>query len=202
MKKKLGNAVLILFYIVMLMYLLITGVSDLTNKKDLHTVNLAGAFEILEIEHSINGLIPVGTDHYYIGIEEASYDAYIIKASKKWLGNHFDSNHMAKDAGGIRVTALAVKVSDYEISRELNSRATQVEALMEGLHYPLGTGYCLNMGYKAEAIAKLIVFVLCIILTITGIYLVKNKGAAKSLFAKCWVAVIFITIILLLKCII
>lgn len=196
MKKKLGNAVAILFFVGMLIYLLITAVLDLTNKKDLHTINLAGAFEVLEIEHSINGLIPVGTDHYYIGIEEESYDAYIIKASPKWFEKHFDSNHMAKEAGGIRITALADKVSDYKISRELHSRAVQ----MEGLNYPLGTAYCLNMGYKTEAVLKLIVVVLCVALTITGIYFVKNKGVVSSLFGKCWLVALIITLVLLLRC--
>ncbi len=198
MKKKLGNAVAILFFVGMLIYLLITAVLDLTNKKDLHTINPAGAFEVLEIEHSINGLIPVGTDHYYIGIEEESYDAYIIKASKKWFEKHFDSNHMAKEAGGIQITALAEKVSDYKISRELHSRAVSIE----GLNYPLGTAYCLNMGYKTEAVLKLIVVVLCVALTITGIYFVKNRGVVSPLFGKCWLVALIITLVLLLRCLI
>lgn len=198
MKKKLGNAFLILLFVGVLMYFLITAVMDLTNKKDLHTMNLAGAFELLEVEHSINGLIPVGTDYYYIGIEEASYDAYIIKASKKWLEKNFDSNHMAKEAGGIRITALAGKVSDYKISRELYSRVVS----MEELNYPLGTEYCLNMGYMTDAMIKLMVVVLCVILVITGIYFVKNKGEVKSLFAKCWLVGMIITILLMLRCII
>lgn len=202
MKKKLGNAAALLFFVGILIYLLITAVSDLTNKKDLHTINLAGAFEVLEIEHSINGLIPVGTDYYYIGIEEESYDAYIIKASPKWLEKHFDSNHMAKEAGGIRITALADKVSDYKISRELHSRAVQIEELMEGLNYPLGTAYCLNMGYKTGAVLKLIVVVLCVALTITGIYFVKNKSLVSSLFGKCWLVALIITLILMMKCVI
>ena len=74
MKKKIGNVFLILLGIVMLLYLLITAVLDLTNKEDLHTVHVDGAFAILELEHSINGLIPIGTDHYYIGIEEDTMD--------------------------------------------------------------------------------------------------------------------------------
>ena len=196
MKDKLRKVLSILFLVGMLMYLLITAVLDLTNKKDLHTINLAGAFEILRVEHSINGLIPIGTDYYYIGIEEESYDAYIIKASKKWLGNNFDSNHMAKDANGIWITALAGKVSDYKISRELYSRTAE----LEGLKYPLGTEYCLYAGYKSTAIIKLIVFVLCIILTITGIYFVRNKGQVKPIFVKCWTVVLIITVVLLIVC--
>lgn len=61
MKEKLGNAFLTLIAIGLLLYLLISAVLDLTNKKDLQTVKLDEAFSLLEIEHSINGLIPIGT---------------------------------------------------------------------------------------------------------------------------------------------
>lgn len=196
MKEKLRNAFALLIIVGLFMYFLITAVLALTNKKDLHTINLAAAVEMLEVEHTINWLIPVGSDHYYVGIEEGSYDAYIIKASKKWLGNHFDSNHMAKDASGVQITALAVKVSDYKISEELSSRAAQ----LEGLNYPLGTDYCLNMGYKAEAIIKLIVVFSCVFLIITEIfYFSKKKGEVKPIFVKCWLAVLLIMVVLLLK---
>lgn len=194
MKKILGNVLAILFFVVMLMYFLITAVSDLTNKKDLHTINLAGAFEILEVEHAINGLIPVGKEYYYIGIEEDTYAAYIIKASKKWLENNFDSDYKAKDAGGFRITALAGKVHGFDISRELQSRAENIGEL----NYPLGTEYCLNMGYKTDAIIKLIVVVLCIILTITFIIFVKPESEEKPLYKKYWIVGLVITLVLML----
>lgn len=194
MKKKLGNVVLVLFFIGILLFLLSTAILDLTNKRDLHTVKIDGASEILELEHSINGLIPIGTDYYYIGFEGESYDAYIIKASKKWLENNFDSNFMAKKSDGIQITALAKKVSDYKTARELYSRATQIE----GVNYPLGTEYCLDMGYKANAITKLIIFSLIIFLAFTGVKFVKNKGEVKPWFVKYWIIVLMVTLVLLL----
>lgn len=196
MKKKLSNAFGILFLVFMFIYFLITPILDLANTKDLYTINLAGAFEILEVEHSINGLIPIGTEYYYIGFEDESYDAYIIKASKKWLENNFDSDYMAKDAGGIRITALAGRVSGNKISGELQSRAAKIEEL----NYPLGTEYCLNMEYKTGAIIKLIVVALCVILTITGIFSSKLSSEENSLFTKCWVVGLVITLVLTIKC--
>lgn len=192
MKKKSRNIFVMLLIVFMLVYFLITAILDLTNKKDLHTINLAGAFEILEVEHSIYGLIPVRKEHYYIGIEEDSNNAYIIKASKIWFKNHFDSDYMSKDAGGIRITALAGDAS-YKISEELQSRAEKIEEL----DYPLGTEYCLYVGYKVNAIMKLIVVALCVILPITFILFVKPNGDANPLFSKCWLAGVIITIILL-----
>lgn len=58
----------------MLRDLLVSAVLDLTNKKDIHTVRIEAVCKVLELEHSINGLIPIGTDHYYIGIEEDTMD--------------------------------------------------------------------------------------------------------------------------------
>lgn len=192
MKKRLGKAFLIILFVGVLLWLPVSAVMDLMNKKDLHTIRLDGAFEVLELEHSINGLIPIGTDYYYIGVKEESGDAYIIKASKKWLKNNFGSDYMAIDPEGVEITALAKKVSDYKTSDELNSRASQVD----GIQYPLGTEYCLDVAYKVTAVLKLVIFTLSVILIVTGIYIVKNKGDVKPILAKCWIAVMIITIVL------
>lgn len=198
MKKKWGKPVaILLFVVIMLIDFFIIPILTLTNKKDLHTINLTGAVEILEVEHAINGLIPVSKDYYYIGIEEESNDAYIIKASRKWLENNFDSDSMAKDAGGIRITALAGKVHGHDVSEELQSRAEEIEEL----NYPLGTEYCLNMEYKAAAILKLIVVGLWVILFITCRVAGKNKSERNSLFLKCWVVgLLIIALVLMIKC--
>ncbi|MDE5866017.1 MAG: hypothetical protein K2H31_05400, partial [Lachnospiraceae bacterium] len=105
----------------------------------------------------------------------------------------FDSQYLARDAGGIRITALAGDVQDYKISEELQSRAEKIEEL----NYPLGTEYCLNIGYKVIAIMKLIVVALCIILPTTFIIFVKPNGDANPLFLKCWFAGLIIAVILL-----
>lgn len=200
MKEKLKNAFLVLLFVSLVAYLSITSILNLTNKKDLRTVNLAEAFDILEVKHSINGLIPLGTDHYYVGIEmeDESFNAYIIKASKDWLDTHFDSGNMAKDAGGFEFTTLAYKVTDYKVTRELSSRAAQIR----GVNYPLGTEYCLDINYKMMAALRLLVAVLCVILAVTGIYVVRNKGTINPIFGKCWGVGILITAVLLLLCLI
>lgn len=196
MKKKLSSVFGILVLVGIFMYLLITAILDLTNKKDLHTINLAGAFEILEVEHAINGLIPIGTDHYYIGIEEESYNAYIIKASKGWFRNNFGSDYMAKDAGGVQITALAGKVHDFDVSRELQSRVAQIEEL----NYPLGTEYCLNKGYKVNAIMKLFIVSFVILTIIAANIFSKPERKVNSVFSTCWIVGLIIAVIFLFIC--
>ena len=85
MKKKIGNIVLILFIVVMMLYLLISAVMELTAKDEKYDIRVYMAAEALELEHSINGLIPIGTDYYYVAIEEKTDDAYIVKAPKKLI---------------------------------------------------------------------------------------------------------------------
>ena len=196
MKKKLSNVFGILVLVGLFMYFLISAIMDLTNKKDLHTINLAGAFEILEVEHAINGLIPIGSDHYYIGIEEGSYDAYIIKASKRWFKNNFDFDYMAKDAGGVQITALAGKVHDGKICRELQSRTAQIEKL----NYPLGTEYCLNKGYKVNAIMKLFIVSFVILTIIAANIFSKPERKVNSVFSTCWIVGFIIAVIFMFIC--
>ena len=66
------------------------SIRDLTNKKDVHIVTIHEAYAVLELEHWINGLIPIGTDYYCFGIDDDASNAYLIKSSKKWLKEIFD----------------------------------------------------------------------------------------------------------------
>lgn len=194
MKKKIGNIFLILLACGILLYFLISAVMDLTNKKDLYTVQIAGAFELLEVEHSINGLIPTGKDYYYVGIDKETSDAYIIKASKKWFGKNFGSNHITLDANGMMLTALRKKASDYQVSLELASRVSRFEALK----FPLENGHYLDLGYKKKAAQRIIVFILSICLAISGFYFYKKSANVKPIFIKCWIVTLMVCLVLMI----
>ncbi len=155
-------------------YLIITAILDMTNKEDLHTVNIDMATEVLEVEHSISGLIPMGTDHYYIGINEDTAEAYIIKAPKKWLKENFGVDKMARKAGGLDITALAKSITDSETRNAISSNVSQVD----GLTYPVGTNY-LDTGYKSKIVTKLILFAGMLFLAISG-FVIMKKGRESS----------------------
>ena len=194
MKKKLEIIVSILFVIVMLGYLLVSSIMDLTNKDDLHTVTIDMAADVLQLEHSINGVIPIGIDYYYVGIDEETYDAYLIKGPKKWLKKNFDSDYFALDKNGVQITGLSKKVTDYEVAKELETRLAQ----MGGLNYPLGELYCLNIQYKMISILKIIVATILIVLVITGVYIVPNKDHVKDKYIVLWVTSLFVSLVLLI----
>lgn len=159
-------------------YLVATAILDMTNKEDLHTVNIDMATEVLEVEHSINGLIPMGTDHYYIGINEDTSEAYIIKAPKKWLDDNFGVDKISLNAGGLDITALSKSITDYKTRNEINSSISQIE----GLTYPIGTNY-LDTGYKARIVTKLILFAGMLFLTISGLVILKKGRESARVFS-------------------
>ena len=177
MKQVLRIILCAIFIIGLGVYLLATALIDLTNKEDVQTIRLDAAAEVIEVEHSINGLIPMGKDYYYIGINEKNAEAYVIKAPKKWLEKNFNSEHMALEAVGLEITALAKKL-DYEVEREVYSTLTS----LEGVTYPITASYYLDTGYMANIITRLALFAVLLFLVIS--FLVILKKGTPSVFSK------------------
>ena len=113
MKEKSGKIILPLFFAVLVLYLAITGIMNLTNTKDLHSTSITAGMPLLAVEHSINGLIPIGTSYYYLGVNEETSEAYIIRASKNWLKDNFTDDYLPKSGAAMTVTGLAKRVTDF-----------------------------------------------------------------------------------------
>lgn len=196
MKDKLKNVFLILLVVAFMSFLLISSILDLTNKKDFHTVHADGALEILSVEHAINGLIPVGTDHYYFVLDEKTLDAYLVKAPKNWLKKNFKENGRSENVNGVEISGLAKKVSDFQTSRELASRAVSIEDVT----YPMGVECCLDLTYKEKAIKKLVLFFLSLFIMAFLVWLVKHKGQVdiKPVYMKLLLVVAIVWLYFLL----
>lgn len=169
MKKKVGTIFCVLLYILGLYVLLSPAISDL-NSKDVHTVNLSAAGQMMVLEHSINGLIPTGKDYYYIGCESQTFDAYVIHAPKGWLKKNFKEDMIAIDSNGVTVTGV-MKEPSYRIARELKTVAVQ----LEGVNFPYGSSNVLEINYKSHAIIRIILFGLSLLLGLLGLYIHKNR---------------------------
>ncbi|MBE5923408.1 MAG: hypothetical protein E7271_02935 [Lachnospiraceae bacterium] len=195
--KEIGKKILYVFggivLIAALIYvLLVQPILALNNKKDLHTVNIDQAGEILTIEHSINGLIPIGKDYYYVGVEKDSENAYIIRAPKKWLNENFGSDFKSLNANGLEFTALAVRVEDFDVRDELANRASQIV----GMEYPIGVDYCLEISYKQLATKKLILFALGLIVAVMGIILAIKKERVGTIFSGIFIVMFMVFLFL------
>ncbi|MDE6775101.1 MAG: hypothetical protein K2J37_02160 [Ruminococcus sp.] len=193
MKKILRILFILVFIGFIFAELFIFPVIDLTNKDDRKTLNIIYASEILEVEHSINYLIPFGKDYYYVGIDEND-DAYLIHAPKKWAEKNFseDSENI------LEITALSKEISDYEIERELYSRVNQIEELT----FPLGSSQCLELTYVRDSIMKIATGLFALILTLIGILNSKRIHKLSQIAVKIYAGAVLICIVLLLIAII
>lgn len=190
MKEKIGS---VLFYVIIVgtvAYMAFSAVSDLTNRRDVHTVTIQEAYSVLQIEHSINGLIPIGTDYYYLGVNDENGDAYLIKASKKWLKNNFDEEFQSKEPNGLQITGLVKKVSDFKTEYELENRLS----VLEGVQYPYEMTGCMNLNYIMIALLKLFDVLFLIVVFFTGRYIVKYKNTVSPLLIKVWLVGLVVTI--------
>lgn len=193
MKEKLRKGILILLGIGLLSYLFFGSIMDLANTKDVYTITLKEAAEVLALEHSINGIIPTGTDYYYVGLDEED-NAYLIKASKKWLRNHFDDNYQALNSNGVPIKGLVKKISDFWTERELEDRLSQ----LEGVRFPLGALGCLDLNYMSMAVLKLIDGVLFLAALLMGRRIFKNRDALGTGFIGAWLGILVLSLILML----
>lgn len=188
-------AILLLFFVV---YMLVSGIMDLTNKKDLYTLNIDGATTILEVENTVAGIIPIGTDHYYIGVEKGTTNAYIIKGPKNWLSKNFTEQNESIDPNGVTITALAKREMEYKVEDEIYARASTIE----GLNYPIGTVMVLNLSYKLNAIMRLACLVFGAAFALMVFYNVKSKkelSAPMKLLALALFMGLLVTILIVLR---
>lgn len=195
MKSKMSKGFMIAVVLVICVYILVTGIYDLVNRNDLYTINADGCVEILEVEHAVNGLIPIGKDHYYIAFDGESGDVCIVKASKRWYSKNFDEAGYALAPDGITITALAKDISDYQIERELISRASQIE----GVNFIVSPNYSLDIAYKSDAICK-IAFIVSAVFTVIFVRKgTKNPESMSEAEKKILIALALVSVVLLIK---
>lgn len=189
MKKILKVLFVVLFIGFLFAELLVLPIIDITNKDDRKTLNIVYAVKVLEIEHSINYIIPFGKDYYYVGFDEDD-NAYMIHAPKKWAENNFADG----SDNVLEITALQKKVSDYDISKELYSIASQQEELT----FPLGYSECLELTYIKDAVMKILSGILVLILAIVGIANYKKRSELPPVVLKVYVVAIGLSMLLML----
>ena len=194
MKEKAKNIFLILLVVMFIGYLLVTAILDLTNKKDLYSVHGDYGVEIMEVEHSINGLIPVGTEHFYLLMDSATGQAVVVNGSASWFKRNFDDAGKALDAAGGSVTALA-KRGDFEVTEEIVNRVSQTE----GLQFVVTPDRQLKMNYKTVAIEKLLVLALAAVLVFVGFKFSKSETEIPALSKRLYLVAVILFLVFFLR---
>ena len=193
MKDKLKTVFLWALFIFFVCYMLGTGVYDLVNKKDLVTIEIDRAAEILEVEQSINGLIPLGKDHYYLAGDSSTGETCILRAAKSWYQKNFTEDGDLKAGDGLTVTALA-KRCDFDVARELENRLGQVE----GINLVMSPDYCLALSFRFFAIAKILIVVLGVVGAFMVYRIAKSDHEVSPVWKKTILLIAIMWLILLL----
>lgn len=175
MKEIVKSKILVIFMAAVVIFLLVSSVMELTNKKNLETVTVDEAYSIIALEHSVGGIIPLGTDYYYLGIDSKTGNAYVIKSGKKWLNDNFTSDNTSKNSDGFKIKALSKRINDFDTREEIGKCLSNVQ----NVEYPFGSN-CLYAEYVKIAVMKLIdVFLYCIA-AISFFFLKRNSLNVRS----------------------
>lgn len=171
MSEKFKSKLLIVFFAVFVGWLMISGVLDVVNKNDVKTVDIDSATTLLEVSHTISGIIPTGTDYYYVGLSEKDNAAYIIRGSKNWLKKNFKEDGTPQNGAAYSMSAMEKRINTFNVREEIQSRMSAVE----GVDIPYGLN-ALDDRYKAVAVRKIILAIAYIGLGLSFIF-VKNDAA-------------------------
>lgn len=174
MKEKLRNGLLILVAVLIVGYLCVAGVLELTSQNNRVTLNMLIAEPAMDVEHSAMGIIPIGQEHYFLGyaLNGESLDTYVVRAGKNWADKTFGD----EGAESVTVTALKKRL-DYEVEQEFASELSEAE----GLNLPLGVSYYLDVNYQFSAMMKLVAGVLFLVTAVLAILRKLGNGAGKVL---------------------
>ena len=193
MKSGLQKVLAVIFIVAFFGYFIGTAIIDLTNKDDVHEFVAVGGFELFEMDNSINGIIPIGTDHYYLVFDE-EYNGYIVKGSHKWYDKNFDSEGETLDANGFELKGLAKRPMSFDLREGLAS----CTAKLTGINYPAGAGNIIYMSYVSAAIGKLLLMLAVIALIVIYSVFLKN-GNAGSGVKKVFLVITIVVFFLLLR---
>ena len=163
-------------------FMLVTGIMDLTNKKDVKNEKALFAVEVVEVEHRVGGFIPLGKDHYYLAANEDG--AFLITTSKSWYEKSFNSDGYSKKETGVNVKGLAKDISDYETRNKIES---EIQENIGEVSFIISEKKAIDVYYKLGILLK---FVFIFLVLIVGGILVKFPDIKND--APAVIRVIFI----------
>lgn len=179
MKKVLGYGFLLLLFAVAAGWIGFNSFGVLANsdrKKEV-TIDMIG--DHLEYTHKFEGLIPLGTDHYYLGMNSQTGEIYILRVSPSWVNKNFNGSD-AIDPNGYTFTAVDCKLSESDLKDALEGDVQDVISSaplfakrgLEKYHY-------LYPNAATPAIIGLILVISAVIFLILGIFFaVKRPNVA------------------------
>lgn len=175
MKKVLGYGFLLLLFAVAAGWIGFNSFGVLTNSERKKEVTIDWIGGHLEYSHKLEGIIPLGTDHYYIGMNSNTGEIYIIRANPSWINKYFDGVNSG-DSNGYTFSAVDCKLSGSDLKDTLESDVQELISAaplfakrgLEKFHY-------LYPGAATPAIIGLILVISAVIFLILGIFFAVKR---------------------------
>lgn len=139
MKKKVSIVIAVVFWALVVLFMLISGISALAkgsptaltasaSKGQLCEINADIAIEVFEIKNSVN-FIPIGKEHYYLVAAETDEDfaPFLVRAKPSWVEKNFDEDGFAL-AGSVKIRGVVSGIN-YEVKSDVNELNKELSQL-------------------------------------------------------------------------
>ncbi len=179
MKEKLSVVFIMLLLGAVIVIASLNAYSILWNPSRQQELNLLSIYGGIDYSHKLEGIIPLGTDHYWLGADANTEKIYYVRASKKWFDNNFPDGD-AKDGNGIKVTGFKTKVTDSELKRAMDKHVSDagIPLLLRGST----GGEFLLLNATGIGIFSLAIAACGLLCGVFGVVVVVKKDSLPSLF--------------------
>lgn len=174
MKKKIGNIIFGIVLVFITVWNISSGIGGLSKTRitpvesaamgDICELKILYAQEVYYVDHKLNFLLPIGTEHYYfVFTEDEDALPYLIKASTSWFNENFTSDGMAKKT--VTVTG--------ELKRfrtRAGTKLGQVNDVLKEFDTRVSETYYINTMYKTHYTLNIV----CGALLIAAVVLLLN----------------------------
>lgn len=175
MKQKIGYVFLLLLFSVAAGWIAFSSINLLTNSSRHKEVTIDMIGGHLEYSHKLEGIIPLGTDHYYIGMNSNTGELYILRAKPSWIEKNFFGGESA-NPNGYTFTAVDCTLSGRDLKDSLEGEVQDVISSaplfakrgLDKFHY-------LYPGAATPAILGLILVISAVIFLILGIFFAVKR---------------------------
>lgn len=159
-KNKWGSVIgFVLIMLLVLGYLLATGIRDVASKKNQYECDVINVEEFFSITHKM-AFIPVGTEHYYIGQNVDTGEIVIFRASANFSKKH----------GAMDVVHISGRIGNHNYKAKAYLQSYQ--QLVGKTALPIDK--FLNSQSKTYGIISITIVVISLILCLIGVIIFKN----------------------------
>lgn len=136
MKKKVSIVIAGVFWVVAVLFFIITGTMALfkgsptaltsgSSKGQLCEINADFAMEAFEVSNSVN-FIPIGKEHYYLmySVRDDDFAPLLVRAKPSWIEKNFDEDGFSF-ADSVKVKGVVTSVN-YEVKSDMSKLVAEL----------------------------------------------------------------------------